>query len=88
MGLAGLLRWSLPSQSSFFFLLTPISHEVVRLELKVALADIDEEKLKAVGKDVAAVVGEANVLVVPTDVAKLEEVVRLRGQGSMSSGVR
>ncbi|KAK0222128.1 hypothetical protein IW262DRAFT_1271159 [Armillaria fumosa] len=52
--------------------------EFAKLELKVALADIDEEKLKAVGKDVAAVVGEANVLVVPTNVAKLEEVVRLR----------
>ncbi|PBK67278.1 NAD(P)-binding protein [Armillaria solidipes] len=52
--------------------------EFAKLELKVALADIDEEKLKAVGKDVAAVVGEANVVVVPTNVAKLEEVVRLR----------
>ncbi|KAK0185728.1 hypothetical protein F5146DRAFT_1071254 [Armillaria mellea] len=52
--------------------------EFAKLELKVALADIDEEKLKTVGKDVAAVVGEANVLVVPTNVAKVEEVVRLR----------
>jgi len=31
-----------------------------------------------VGKALAEIVGEANVLVVPTDVSKLEEVVRLR----------
>lgn len=30
------------------------------------------------GKALAEIVGEANVLVVPTDVSKLEEVVRLR----------
>lgn len=42
------------------------------------MADIDEARLKEVGKDVASIIGEANVLVVPTDVSKLDEVVRLR----------
>lgn len=49
-----------------------------RLGLKIAVADVSEDKLKEVGKDVAKIVGDANVLVVPTDVSKLDEVVRLR----------
>ncbi len=36
------------------------------------------EPLHALGAVPAKLVGEANVLVVPTDVSKLEEVVRLR----------
>lgn len=36
------------------------------------------EPLQALGAVLAKLVGEANVLVVPTDVAKIEEVVRLR----------
>jgi NADP-dependent 3-hydroxy acid dehydrogenase YdfG len=48
------------------------------LGLKVALADIDESKLKTASKEIAAIVGDANVLVVPTDVSKIEEVVKLR----------
>lgn len=46
--------------------------------LKIALADVDEDGLAAAGKEILAIVGEANVLVVPTDVSKLDEVVRLR----------
>jgi len=46
--------------------------------LKIAIADLEEDKLKEVGKKVAKVIGEGNVLVVPTNVAKLEEVVKLR----------
>ena len=46
--------------------------------LKLALADVDEKRLQVTGRDVARVAGEENVLVVPTDVAKLDEVVRLR----------
>ena len=46
--------------------------------MKVALADIQESKLNQVGKEIAAFAGEGNVLVVPTDVSKVEEVVRLR----------
>lgn len=46
--------------------------------MKVALADIEESKLNQTGKEIAAIGGDANVLVVPTDVSKLDEVVRLR----------
>lgn len=49
-----------------------------RLGLKIAIADISKEKLAKIGKELAAVVGEANVMAIPTDVSKLEEVVRLR----------
>lgn len=49
-----------------------------RLKLKIAIADIDEQKLIKVGKEVAAIVGEANVLVVPTDVSNLEQVVSFK----------
>ena len=30
------------------------------------------------GKELAHIVGEANIMIVPTDVSKLEDVVRLR----------
>ncbi|KAJ3489270.1 hypothetical protein NLJ89_g11548 [Agrocybe chaxingu] len=52
--------------------------EFAKLGLKVAIADVNEEKLQEVGKALAATIGEANVLVVPTNVSKLEDVVRLR----------
>jgi NAD(P)-dependent dehydrogenase (short-subunit alcohol dehydrogenase family) len=46
--------------------------------LKVAIADVTADKLQEVGGELAKIAGEANVLVVPTDVSKIEEVVRLR----------
>ena len=46
--------------------------------MKIAVADVSLEGLQETGKEVAAIVGESNVLVVPTDVSKLEDVVRLR----------
>jgi hypothetical protein len=49
-----------------------------RLGLKVAVADIEQEGLSQIGKILVGLVGEANVLVVPTDVSKLDEVVRFR----------
>lgn len=49
-----------------------------RVGLKVAIADVDEKGLNEVGKQLAGIVGETNVLVVPTDVSNLEEVTRLR----------
>ncbi|PPR05379.1 hypothetical protein CVT24_007993 [Panaeolus cyanescens] len=52
--------------------------EFAKLGLKVAIADVNEAQLKEVGKALAEIIGEANVLVVPTDVSKLEEVVRLK----------
>jgi hypothetical protein len=53
-------------------------HDCIRLGLKIAIADINASALKEFGKILAEDVGEANVLVVPTDVSKLDEVVRLR----------
>jgi hypothetical protein len=50
----------------------------VRLGLKVAIADINVEALAALAKELGAVHGETNVISVPTDVSKLEDVVRLR----------
>jgi len=52
--------------------------EFAKLGLKIAIADVDAANLKAVGQELAAIVGEANVLVVPTDVSQLEEVVKLK----------
>ncbi|KAH7872305.1 NAD-P-binding protein [Lentinula edodes] len=52
--------------------------ELAKLKLKIAIADVDEARLQQVGKDVAAIVGDANVLVVPTDVSKLDQVVHLK----------
>jgi hypothetical protein len=46
--------------------------------MKVAIADVAEAPLGELGKTLVEAAGEGNVLVVPTDVAKLEEVVRLR----------
>jgi len=54
------------------------ARELARLELKVAIADINVEALEALAKELGAAHGESNVLAVPTDVSKLEEVVRLR----------
>jgi hypothetical protein len=48
------------------------------LGLKITLADIDESKLKMASKEIVEIVGDSNVLVVPTDVSKIEEVVKLR----------
>jgi hypothetical protein len=46
--------------------------------MRVAIADIDEEKLKTAGKELVALIGEANVLVIPTDVVQLDQVINLR----------
>ncbi|KZP26321.1 NAD(P)-binding protein [Athelia psychrophila] len=54
------------------------AEEFAKLGLKIALADADEVRLAEAGKEIAAIVGEANVLVVPTDVSKIEQVVHLR----------
>ncbi|KXN84168.1 3-oxoacyl-[acyl-carrier-protein] reductase FabG [Leucoagaricus sp. SymC.cos] len=52
--------------------------ELARLGLKVAITDINEELLYNVGRELMGMVGEQNVLVVPTDVSRLESVQRLR----------
>jgi len=48
------------------------------LGLKIAIADVDEEQLNAVGEELVEVVGKQNVLIVPTDVSDLEQVVKLK----------
>ncbi|GJJ15310.1 putative secondary metabolism biosyntheticenzyme [Clathrus columnatus] len=52
--------------------------ELAQLGLKIALADITAEQLEAVGREVAAIVGPNNVLVVPTDVSDLQQVQALK----------
>ncbi|KAH8822554.1 hypothetical protein DL96DRAFT_1714013 [Flagelloscypha sp. PMI_526] len=52
--------------------------ELAKLGLKVALADVNTDLLAQEGKNLAAEYGEANVLVIPTDVANLDEVTRLK----------
>jgi enoyl-[acyl-carrier-protein] reductase (NADH) len=55
-----------------------LSCTTLRAGLKIALADILEDVLVETGKEVAAIVGDANVLVIPTDVSKIADVQRLR----------
>ncbi|KAF9813239.1 hypothetical protein IEO21_05725 [Rhodonia placenta] len=52
--------------------------ELAKIGLKIAVADVNEDGLLQTGAEVAKIVGEANVLVVPTNVSKLDDVVRLR----------
>ncbi|KIK69951.1 hypothetical protein GYMLUDRAFT_67203 [Collybiopsis luxurians FD-317 M1] len=52
--------------------------ELAKLKLKIAIADVDETRLQQVGKEVAAIVGSVNVLIVPTDVSNLSQVVNLK----------
>jgi hypothetical protein len=44
----------------------------------VAVADINVDALETFAKELCGTYGEGNVLAVPTDVGKLEQVVRLR----------
>jgi len=52
--------------------------EFAKLGLKIAIADVEEAKLNEVGKLLVRQIGEANVLIVPTDVAQIDQVMRLR----------
>ncbi|KAI0072034.1 NAD-P-binding protein, partial [Panus rudis PR-1116 ss-1] len=53
--------------------------EFAKHGMKIALADIREDQLREAAAEVAKVAGgDSNVLAVPTDVSKLDEVVRLR----------
>ena len=49
-----------------------------RLGLKIAIADVDKEQLNAVGEELVELVGKQNILIVPTDVSNLEQVVKLK----------
>lgn len=42
------------------------------------MADVTEDVLAFAAKEVISIVGEANVLVIPTDVSNIDDVVRLR----------
>ena len=46
--------------------------------MKIAVADVNETGLNETAKEVAALIGDANMLVIPTDVTDLQQVVRLR----------
>lgn len=52
--------------------------EMAKLGLKIAMADVVEDILASAAKEVISIAGEANVLVIPTDVSDIDEVVRLR----------
>ncbi|TFY67675.1 hypothetical protein EVG20_g3857 [Dentipellis fragilis] len=56
------------------------ARELAKLGLKLAIADVNEAALEETAKEVAAIVGEANVIAVPTDVSKIEEVQRLHNR--------
>ena len=51
--------------------------DLYREGLKIVLADIDAAKLDEAAKALRAEYGEANVLAVPTDVSKLDQVQAL-----------
>lgn len=68
-----------PSQSFHHFMHTTLSDTVLdSVGMKLALADINESKLKTVEAELVKLVGEANVIAIVTDVSKLEDVQRLR----------
>ncbi|KAF8531994.1 hypothetical protein JB92DRAFT_3086480 [Gautieria morchelliformis] len=52
--------------------------ELAQIGLKVALADVSVQALESVGREVKAIVGDVNVIVVPTDVSVLTQVQALR----------
>jgi len=52
--------------------------ELARLGLKIAIADANEESLNALGRELVETIGAQNVLIVPTDVSKLDQVTRLK----------
>jgi hypothetical protein len=45
--------------------------------MKIVIADTDEAALARLGKELVAAIGETSVLIVPTDVSKLEQVQAL-----------
>ena len=49
-----------------------------RIGLKIAIADVDEQGLNSTAKEVAQIIGEENLITLPTDVSQLDQVERLR----------
>ena len=58
--------------------LIEIGLALCRIGLKIAIADVDEQGLNSTAKEVAQIVGEANLITLPTDVTQLDQVERLR----------
>ncbi|KAG8949199.1 hypothetical protein FRC04_008998 [Tulasnella sp. 424] len=52
--------------------------ELAHLGLRIVMADVNEDDLKAAAEEIAQIVGQANVLAVPTDVSQIDQVERLR----------
>ncbi|KAH9850199.1 NAD-P-binding protein [Lenzites betulinus] len=52
--------------------------ELAKIGLKIAVADVNEQGLAETAAELVKIVGDANVLSVPTDVSKLEQVQSLR----------
>ncbi|KAI0088531.1 NAD(P)-binding protein [Irpex rosettiformis] len=52
--------------------------ELAKLGLKIAIADVDEAGLAETAKLVSDIIGQSNLLVIPTDVSKKEQVENLR----------
>ncbi|RPD56097.1 NAD(P)-binding protein [Lentinus tigrinus ALCF2SS1-6] len=52
--------------------------ELAKIGLKIAIADVDEQKLNETAKEVAQIIGQENLITLPTDVSQLDQVERLR----------
>jgi len=52
--------------------------ELAKMGLKLALVDVDEEGLKKTAETVTGIIGDANVLAIPTDVSQFDQVVKLK----------
>ena len=50
----------------------------LRLGMKLALADVDENALQETAKEVSSIVGASNVLAISIDLANLDEVIKLK----------
>ena len=46
--------------------------------MKIAIADVNEQGLHETAQEVADIIGQANVITVPTDVSKFDSVVQFR----------
>ena len=60
------------------WLISPAPLIPLRLGMKLALADVDEEGLRQTVEEVSQIVGAPNILAMPIDVANLDEVVKLK----------
>lgn len=52
--------------------------ELAKIGLKIAIADVDEQGLSQTAKEVAQIIGEGNLISLPTDVTQRDQVEHLR----------